>query len=429
MKSAQYVVALSAIFAFGAVACITVEKSENNENTNNTNNTNNENNANNTNNTNNTNNANNTNNINNTNNANNTNNEPSGSKWTLYAHPCAGNRTDALYCDDDQTCYVGCGTTTEGRGLFVTTDGGESWGKPVTEPEGFLDGSRVNDVSRSADGLLYVAGEHGNSFGVVSLSDDGKVEGVFKRGTKVDYSFPVGSFRRNADGRAIAESNTGNGIVFRESDDADPLESWQTGYGFWKDQVPAGVQILQLDEHNGEFYGAGSTISQPPMVFLPAWDDTLDFDIVTLIDTEALGAFSGEMWGIDVNDDGIAVGGVNQSAGRGMVYTFDSSEGKAPNDRENWASFSLSKIFPNNATWIQGVCRGDGGLIYAVGRESKEGWGLVIRSTDNGQSWEDITPFADGASKSSLEEAYRCRVTEGGVIVAGAGGMFAVYKD
>ena len=44
--------------------------------------------------------------------------------WSVFAHPCAGNRTDALWCDDAQTCWVGCGTTTTGTGLYVTFDAG-----------------------------------------------------------------------------------------------------------------------------------------------------------------------------------------------------------------------------------------------------------------------------------------------------------------
>ena len=135
------------------------------------------------------------------------------------------------------------------------------------------------------------------------------------------------------------------------------------------------------------------------------------------------------MWGIDVNDDGIVVGGVNQASARGMVYTFSFEEALSPSDRANWSVFSLSKLFPENTTWIQGVCRGEGGVVYAVGRESREGWGIVVRSKDNGATWEDISPYPQGASKSSLEDAYRCHVTSDGVMVAGAAGMFAVYKD
>ena len=440
--------ALGSLLVVSALACVAPEEepSENNDNnSNNTNNANNANNVNNSNNTNNSNDSNNTNNSNNANNSNNTNNsnnsnnknndnnannvtQPQGG-WTLLSHPCVGNRTDALYCSDASTCLVGCGTTTNGRGLYGTRDGGLTWAKPRTQPEGFFDSSRVNDISRSADGKAYIAGEHSNGFGVVSMDREGNIGEVFRKGTTVDFSFTVGSFRRAESGRAIAESLTGSGIVYRAMDDSDPRGSWESGYGFWQEQFPRGVQILKLAEHDGRFYGAGSTIAEPPKVFLPAWDDTFGFDILELVEAGSLSAYNGEMWDIDVNDEGILLGGVNQTAGRGMVYVHTFADGKSPNDRANWTSFSLSRLFEDKATWIQGVCRGAKGTLYAVGRESREGWGIVIRSKDGGQTWEDISPYAAGASKSSIKAAYRCQATAEGVLVAGEAGLFAVYRE
>ena len=42
----------------------------------------------------------------------------SSGTWTATAHPCDGHRTDALFCDDADHCFVGCGTTTIGKGLY-----------------------------------------------------------------------------------------------------------------------------------------------------------------------------------------------------------------------------------------------------------------------------------------------------------------------
>ena len=357
-------------------------------------------------------------------------NNMSSSAWAVSAHPCAGNRTDALHCDDDSTCYVGCGTTTTGRGMFVTTDGGATWSSVTSTPAGFFDSGRVNDIWRSPDNdLLYVSGEFNAGFRVVSLDRAGTVGEVFKKGNTVDFSFTAGNYRRNAEGRQIAESLTGVGIVYKEMDGGDPQESWETGYGFWQDQYPNGVQILDMDVHDGKFYAAGSTISQPPMVFLPGWETEFDFDILALVDSGGLSAYSGEMWGIDVNDDGVTLGGVNQSAGRGVVYSYSFASDAPMNDRTSWTMVDLISLFPDNSTWIQGVCRGPSNLVYAVGRESREGWGIVLRSTDGGQTFEDISPYTDGASKSDLEDMYRCHVTsDGGVIVTGTGGQFAVWS-
>jgi hypothetical protein len=192
------------------------------------------------------------------------------------------------------------------------------------------------------------------------------------------------------------------------------------------------VQILDMEVHNGKFYAAGSTISQPPMVFIDDWQEgSFDMFILPLVDPQGLSAYNGEMWGIDVNDAGITVGGVNQAAGVGVVYSYDFALDAGIRDRSNWSQFNVNRIpgLADNATWIQGVCRGPGELVYAVGRESREGWGFVLRSTDGGRSFSDISPYNASPNASDLLDAYRCQVTsDGGVIVAGAGGMFAVWN-
>lgn len=356
-------------------------------------------------------------------------NVPPPAKWSVYAHPCAGNRTDALFCEDDQTCYTGCGTTVPGRGIFKTTDGGKTWGTLVTDPEDFLNGSRVNDIWRSPDdGKLYVAGEHSNGYGVVSVDTDGTIGEVFKRGNTVGFGFTPGSFRRGSSGRAIVESLTGVDLLYREMDSDEPLDSWQEG-NVTASTGSSRVQILDLEVVGDDFYACGSRIIEAPRVFLPAWDDEFAMEPLELSEPGTLGAYAGELWGIDADESGVVAGGVNQGAGVGMVYVFNNEDGLAPNDRDNWIEYKVSKTFTGKATWVQGVCR-DGNTIYAVGRESREGWGFVLRSKDAGESWEDISPYDAGASKSSLKEMYRCHVSSsGGVIVAGSGGQFAVYED
>lgn len=350
-------------------------------------------------------------------------------KWSVYAHPCAGNRTDALHCDDDLTCYTGCGTTVPGRGIFKTTDGGKTWDTLETDPEDFLNGSRVNDIWRSPDdGKLYVAGEHGNGYGVVSVDSDGTIGEVFKRGNKVGFGFTPGSFRRGASGKAIVESLTGVDLLYREMDSSEPLESWMEGT-VTASTGSSRVQILDLDVVGDDFYGCGSRIIEAPRVFLPAWDEEFAMEPLELSEPGTLGAYAGELWGIDADESGVVAGGVNQGADVGMIYVFNHVDGLAPNDRDNWIEYKVSKTFDGKATWVQGVCR-DGDTIYAVGRESREGWGFVLRSQDAGESWEDISPYEAGASKSSFKDMYRCQVTStGGVIVAGSGGQFAIYED
>lgn len=350
------------------------------------------------------------------------------SPWAMTAHSCVGNRTDTLWCDDDQTCFVGCGTTTTGNiGLFQTTDGGATWAAPTTNPAGFFDSARVNTIWRDDAGTLFVGGDLPNSAGVVALDSAGALTPVFTRGATVDLSFTVGNFRRAPSGFAIAESLTGVDLVQREMDGGDPTDSWTTGRGFWNDgdpdDVAAGVQILDLEVYNGEFWGVGSRISDPPMVFSPKWlAGDFDFGITPL--SEGLGEFNGELWGIDVNADGVAVGGVDQARNVGKVYTL--STGGDPTDIASWTEFDLDGIFPGNTTWVTDVCRATGNVVYATGRESSQGWGFVLRSPDGGANWEDITPY-DDMDNSVFDDVSRCHALSDGVIVAGADGLFARF--
>lgn len=358
--------------------------------------------------------------------------EPGGSPmvddgWQVYQHPCVGNRTDALHCDDKLTCYVGCGTTTNGRGAYVTTDGGMSWQPIQTNPSDILAGARVNDISRSSDGKLYFAGEIANDTRVVAMDDQGNLSEVFNRRAQSDFSFTPGSFRRSESGRAIAESLTGAGLVYRNGDSDDPTGSWESGRGFSRDgdadDVAAGVQILSLDVLGDDFYGVGSTINTPNTVFLPKWEgDDFDFHIVQF-NSEGLGAFIGELWDIEAGREGIVAGGVNQSADKGVVYAHPG--GESATDPSTWSFFDVSTLLPDQATWVSGVCMGAEG-IFAVGRESRETWGFVMRSTDGGSTYQDLTP-RDADNQPYFPDISRCTVKGGALIVAGAGGLFAVY--
>ena len=64
---------------------------------------------------------------------------------------------DALLFGDADSGWLDCGSTTTGLGLYQTTDGGETWPEPSTDPAGVLETHRVNSLFRDGDGL-YVAG-------------------------------------------------------------------------------------------------------------------------------------------------------------------------------------------------------------------------------------------------------------------------------
>jgi len=354
------------------------------------------------------------------------------SPWFIGAHPCVGSKTDALHCDDDQTCYVGCGTNAEGRGLFVTRDAGVSWGAVRAEPATFLQDSRVNDISRSADGNLYIAGDLPNRAGVVFLDEGAALREVFTRGDMTDFAFTPGSFRRSESGRAIAESLTGNGIVYRESDARDPVSSWSSAYGFWNDgdddDVATGVQLLSMELNGEDFYAVGSTINSPNTVFLPNWGERAGFDFtIVQLNARGLGAFNGELWDLDVSERIVMLGGVDQDAGDGVIYW--GAPGPELADPASWRFLRVSSLIPDQATWVSGVCVDPTGQkLVAVGRESREGWGFILYSSDGGANFTDISPRDRTSPDPIVPDVSRCVIKGDTLMIAGADGLFATYS-
>jgi hypothetical protein len=336
--------------------------------------------------------------------------EPTGGEgWSFSSHPCFGNRTDALWFDDRDTVWVGCGSTTEGTGLFRSVDGGASWASAGT----FFDPFRVSSLQRAADGLLYVAGiDTTSGLRVVSLGEDGAIHEVFSAGDQVWSSFHVGGFRRNAAGLMVAESLTGAQLVVRDGD----AGAWRDGGGWWGGGSES-FQLLDLELHDDRFYGVGSTIGQPPYLYLPPADgqtaDAFTFDIMELSAGPA--PFDGELWGIDVDAAGIVVGGVDQDHDVGWIFWTGS---------DPWAGVQglevTSFLGGGEPTWIRGVCR-DGATLVAVGEYSRRGTGLVLRSDDGGASWTDLTP-------AGLPPASTCELVAGDLVVVGAEGLFATFR-
>lgn len=319
------------------------------------------------------------------------------SELSTVAHPCFGNRTDTLFLDGPDTIYVGCGSTTEGMGLYRTTDSGDSW-EPVDGFESF----RVNHVHRAGDGVLYVAGLGPSGQRVVSLSADDRIEPVFSAQSQTWNSFQVGTFLRMDDGSAMAESLTGGDLAFRATETGE----WQDGYGWWTGDES--FQVLDAVLHEGRVVGVGSTIIQPPRVFVQ--EDGPGF---AMRDVQ-LGDYDGELWSVHSDGSDLVAGGVDQIADVGMVFWTD---GGAPSELSSWKSLDVSDLF-DDPTWVRGVCR-DGSHLVAVGELSQLGEGILIESTDGGDSWSDATPaYAPPLS--------RCTFGYGRLAIAGAEGFLAL---
>lgn len=347
---------------------------------------------------------------------------PPGPVWSRFTHPCVGNRTDAFWWDDDSNVWVGCGSTTIGTGLYRSTDGGQTWSNALA----LFDTWRVLDIRRASDGRLYVGGTDVNSSnGLVSL--DTTVSGLdprleYARGSTISLSFTVGHVFVDPSGNAFIESLTGNGSAARAVGAAD----WTGLDSSWATDGQS-YQILDMTSFNGRPYAVGSTISQPPVVFVPAGTSTslpAAFYSMTPVDLSSgdpLNNDIGEMWGVAVLDaQRVVAVGVDQNRDTGRIYVSRTDPLQASDYRRIDVSTSL---LPGTSSWMRGVCA-SGNTVVAVGEKQplRTGTGVVLRSTDGGETWENITDPAIQANSVSA-----CHIlSDGRLAVAGAGGYVGI---
>jgi len=330
--------------------------------------------------------------------------------WVTRNHTCYGDGVDAMWFDaDEQNLWVGCGTNTEGYGLHHSPDRGETWPEVNTDPRNAV-GGRVNAISRSGDGRLYVAGESLLGNQVVSLDTSAAtyaVEPVYDAGSSFSDVQLAGSFARNDDGVAVVEALNGTQIAVRWSDTGPWIDAsgWAGG---------ASVQMQDLQVHDNEFYGTGSTMGQAPMVFLPPRNGHVEADGFMLVVVE-LSDWAIELRNLDIDSSGgLVAGGVDHGAASGTIYV----SGDDPYDADDWREVYLEDFMGDDPTWIDGVCR-HGDLVAAVGRYSTNNDPIALLSEDGGETWRDLTIELTDAWTPAL---YRCDFLDGGDTLAVAGG-------
>jgi hypothetical protein len=335
----------------------------------------------------------------------------------LHQHDCPGrNRADALWADDDGALFVGCGSGAEGAGLYMSADAGETWSVPETDPPNVLADFRVMSIHRGHGDLLYLGG----TGRAMVLALDTSVTpfaatAILTAGDRVGQSFTAAPFVTTSGGAAFADSFTGHDALYRPAPEVGAAAAEWTEAGAW--ETPDGShQILDMVVHDDRFYGCGSTIAEPPQVFLPAKNAAEPWRMTPVdLAGEGLGAWTGEMWGLAVSADRVVVVGVDQQADAGKIFV----SGADPYDAAGYAQIEVNRLVPGDATWARGVCmRGD--RIVVVGQSrAQPGWILI--SEDGGQSWTDQTP------PGSPGEWSKCRIRpDGRVIVAGGDGRVGV---
>lgn len=363
---------------------------------------------------------------------------------------CTGSRLDGLWFDDEANGFHGCGqNASNGEGLWSTSNGGQTWSQAQTEADTWFSNMRVNHIYRDpTTDLLYVSGIREGGNRVVGMARNGTLSEVWNNGTTVDYSFTAGSYARNSSGVQVAESLTGSGIVVQTTASGwdatySDTDSWGSAYGWWNHASDesgldwsTGAQVLDMVVVDDHIIGSGSTINQPPAIYLPprTWDFAKDGDgdedayveqmweIVPL--TTDFQDYKGECWSVDGNEDGLVIGCTNQDDDAGMVYTIGSDWKTTGYDSDNWTSTNTSSIIGGDSNWTRAVCRGQDNLVAAAGdlTSVEDGWLLV--STDGGANWTDYTDQLVEVTGGAVNGLYRCQFVGRTLFVGGAQKMF-----
>lgn len=345
--------------------------------------------------------------------------------WAVRSHPCPGvNRTDAFHVDTDGTMWLGCGSGAEGEGLFTSSDDGANWDLVETSPPGIFENFRVLSIHRGFGDLLYVGGQRPGGVMAVSVDTSAAApfatEAVLEAGGTVDTTFLASPFVTTASGAAFADSFNGGSALYRP----DPAvgsdgRDWVVATD-WEDD-DSGHQILDMVVDGERFIGCGSTIAEPPFVYLPsmlAGAEPWEMTPVNLAG-DGLGAFEGEMWGVDANASRVVVVGVDQDRNVGKIFL----SGADRYESEDYAQIDIGAQLPavgaTDSTWARGVCM-DEDRIVVVGEIQPLGvgdnTGFVLESTDGGATFTNMTP------EGSPDTWSKCQIDDGGrVLVAGAG--------
>src|SRR5690606_13740139 len=131
-------------------------------------------------------------------------------------------------------------------------------------------------------------------------------------------------------------------------------------------------------------------------------------------------AWEGELWGLAVNDQRLVAVGVDQDNDIGKILVSSAD----PYNAAGYSELSLPDIVGSGGigTWARGVCM-QGDVIVVVGERQPLGsaTGLVMRSTNGGASFQNITPpgVTGSVSKCLIEPA-------GSIVVAGAAGFIGI---
>lgn len=338
---------------------------------------------------------------------------PLAGSWWSASSPCPGSTTDALWFDDEARGFAGCGENAEGAGLWRTADGGSTWS---AEPA-FAD-VRVMDLRRGPDGVLYGAGVHRSAgYSAWRCDESGGALAPVALFTPGDDAFTSVAQGENvavaADGQMLVDSLTGTNAAWRPAG-GDFVELHSLLEEALTDPDAPGVQVRRVVAVADRFYACGSVINEPAQVFLPSRQPGATWHLERLRLQPP--AEDGELLDLHVwsPERAIAVG-FDHSGRSPLVYVLDGAAA-AP---ASWQRIDLAaqgSAAPAGLNALHVV----GDVVVAVGEQipTTRG-GLVLRSTDAGRTWQDVTPTPDSGRVGALSEVWL--FANGDVFAAGGG--------
>lgn len=342
-----------------------------------------------------------------------------GGDWVLVTGPCPGSETNALWFDDRQHGWVGCGQNAEGAGLYRTSDGGFTW-----ESLSYFDAVRVNDIRRGPDGVLYGAGFHtleGYSAWYVDENAEPRPVGLFQPGSNAFAKVAQGeNIAVTQDGQFLVDSLTGVSAAYQPADGSF-TEFSCLGEASLADPEAEGFQVRRIQAFDNRFYATGSLMSLPGMVYLPSKLDGATHHLQPLAlqaDGEAGELLDLHIW----SATHMIVAGIDQGYGLPLVFVANGD----PYVKSNWKQVRFADSGIDYEAGINGIAV-TGDIVVAVGEKiPTDLGGFVAISADGGLTWAEITPKdPSGGFVKPLTRAWR--FANGDMVVAGSSHEMWIY--